>query len=196
MYYMDPYDDFCDINSLDSQWHYGDHIEKFCDPLRDAFDEAYEEFKEQTVPGLADSASLEEMMIRYLEIHPDASYGQYLGDTVSVETGYDGEIAEVNAQIAQKQQDIESLRQRQQEAEDAVKNEERYRQQYENHRNDTFTNFVKMIGSCSLIALLLTFAISCFMVLLDYLKKRKPFLKFSMQEGGLLLMFLIMPRRR
>ncbi len=150
----------------------------------EAFQAAYREFIEKVAPSYAGSEtrlSLAQIVTDYIKTHPDAPFADKIEIPV-IPTEYDTEIGELRTEIQElkdsnekSKSEIAELRSLQYEQSDY---ERRYKEaQKETSKAFTITSLVTVAAG-----LLVTFLISCFLVFLDYFKKRKTM--FQIQYAG------------
>lgn len=145
---------------------------------------AYQNFIAEVAPTYLDSETeftLEDIVLTYLELHPNASFSSQV-NTFGITTEYDSEVNELNTQIANLNDSNSKLKNELTELQDLTKKSSSYELRYNNARKDVTSAFYVTSLLTITIGLLITFLISCFLVFLDYLKKRKTM--FQIQYAG------------
>lgn len=145
---------------------------------------AYEHFLEKTVPYYLDSETpptWAEIASGYLVLHPDASFADMV-DFSGITTEYDSQISKLNEEIAGLNDSNLALEAEIKKWRNMQNNLSTYERDYEEYTKKAFSSFSATSLAATTAGLLITFLISCFLVFLNYLKKRKTM--FQIQYAG------------
>lgn len=160
-----------------------DAVSKFENELSESFAQAYEDFVSRVAPDDAgqEDLSLQEIVVSYLETHPDASFYDAV-DLTDVNTEYDNDIQDITGKIEKLQSANEELSNQVYDIKNLMNMKELYQSEYEYQNQTTFRWFLFTTVAGASVALLTTFLISCILTFADYLKKRKTL--FEIQYAG------------
>lgn len=174
--------------TLDKYWY----LPTYWEELSPAFEQAYMDFMNVIAPDYAanqtfssfNEPSLEEIAMSYLNSHPDASFA-YITDTKGtsgISTENNTEITEIKEKISNIEAENTALEKEYTDLNRLMSEREDYKQNYEDAQHESSGTFVMAALSTAAAGLLVTFVISCFLVILDYASKRKTM--FQIQYAG------------
>lgn len=145
---------------------------------------AYEHFLEKVAPDYLDSETpptWAEIASNYLILHPDASFANMV-DFSGITAEYDSQISKLNKEIADLNNSNLTLETEIEKWRDMQNDLSTYERDYEAYTKKAFSSFSAASFAAIAAGLLITFLISCFLVFLNYLKKRKTM--FQIQYAG------------
>lgn len=179
------YDDYGLYAMLEFGQEYIDYdaISKFENELSESFAQAYEDFVSTVAPDKVgqEDISLPEIVVSYLETHPDASFYDSV-NLSDISTEYDNDIQEITGKIAELESANNELSAQVDSINAMVINKESYQSEYDGYNQSSFRYFLLTTVAGASVALLATFLISCILTFADYLKKRKTL--FEIQYAG------------
>lgn len=179
------YDDYGLYAMLEFGQEYIDYdaISKFENELSESFAHAYEDFVSTVAPDKVgqEDISLPEIVVSYLETHPDASFYDSV-NLSDISTEYDNDIQEITGKIAELESANNELSAQVDSINAMVINKESYQSEYDGYNQSSFRYFLLTTVAGASVALLATFLISCILTFADYLKKRKTL--FEIQYAG------------
>lgn len=160
-----------------------DAVSKFENELSESFAQAYEDFVSTVAPDKVgqEDISLPEIVVSYLETHPDASFYDSV-NLSDISTEYDNDIQEITGKIAELESANDELSAQVDSINAMVSEKETYQSEYDGYNQKSFRYFLLTTVAGALVALLTTFLISCILTFADYLKKRKTL--FEIQYAG------------
>lgn len=178
----DPY-------ALYAMWEFGqeyidyDCMTEFENELSEPFAQAYSDFINTIAPDYAgqDNPSLQEIVLSYLEAHPDASFYDAV-NSADISTEYDAQIQEITGELAKLETKNEELTSEIADITSSMNQKSDYENRYNSANQETFSYFALTTVAGASVALLSTFLISCILTFADYLKKRKTL--FEIQYAG------------
>lgn len=155
------------------------------------FQNAYIDLLESIAPAYMESiepgTSFEELventpsLLQIVLDYPYTDYASVLGID-DVTTQYDSDIIEIQEAIATIEKQNEELENELSQIKELNSDKNYYENQYNSAKKETFSTFMLSAIATAAAGLLITFMISCFLVFLDYLKKRKTM--FQIQYAG------------
>ena len=168
---------------------------QFNEENRQACTELYQDFLKNIVPTLNVSAEedvppLCQIMKSYAETHPDVIFASVFimpndnenANQTAEWTATEEEISDAKRQIDELLNSNNSLKAENEELQKIVDNENQYEKHYNEASKEALYSFVFSGLLTAFAGALITFLISCFLVFLDYLKKRKTM--FQIQYAG------------
>ena len=160
-----------------------DAVSKFENELSESFAQAYEDFVSTVAPDKVgqENISLQEIVVSYLETHPDASFYDSV-NLSDISTEYDNDIQEITGKIAELGSANNELSAQVDSINAMVSEKETYQSAYDGYNQKSFRYFLLTTVAGASVALLTTFLISCILTFADYLKKRKTL--FEIQYAG------------
>ncbi|MCR4933537.1 MAG: SHOCT domain-containing protein [Lachnospiraceae bacterium] len=156
-----------------------------------SYQKAMESCLEKISPELLEIGyvKVEDIVYQYVKYHPDEFTDWFVFPSVdeNVTTEYDSEIEELESKIEELKQtnsrltaDYERLSEKQQKEQQEKK--AAYERRYQQNMSNASAAFTFATIDAAIGGLLITFFISCFLVFLEYLKKRKTM--FQIQYAG------------
>lgn len=178
-----------DSYALYAMWTFGtqyinyNSVSEFENELKEPFAEAYQNFINTIAPDYAGQAnpSLEEIVLNYLDEHPDASFCDAV-NLADIHTEYDDDIQEITKKITELQTANEELAGEKSDTNSLMNRKDRFKSDYESANKESLIYFMITTVAGASVALLFTFLISCILTFADYLKKRKTL--FEIQYAG------------
>lgn len=178
-----------DSYALYAMWEFGqeyidyDCMAEFENELSEPFAQAYSDFINTIAPDYAgqDNPSLQEIVLSYLEAHPDASFYDAV-NSADISTEYDAQIQEIAGEIAELETKNEELTSEIADITSTMNQKSDYENRYNSANQETFSYFMLTTMAGASVALFSTFLISCILTFADYLKKRKTL--FEIQYAG------------
>lgn len=185
------------IEAETNTWGLGISTEEFIRENSALFKQAYIDFVRSAAPdyvdGKTDEALLEddyafvEMISDIVKAHPDSNFAHHFNDYTKQ---FIPEIAEKEKELAALKDETQlleaeytSIEQMQEPAVSALQtNLSSNENRYNDIQKETFSSFLSTAIRGAMAGLLTTFIISCFLVFLDYVKKRKTM--FQIQYAG------------
>lgn len=171
-----------------------DSFSKVENELSGSFAQAYMDFISTIAPDyvadktpddlLNNQPPLESLILSYITAHPDASFA-YVTDTIdtsAISTEYDAEIMEIKEKLSNIEDENAALEREYTDLNELMGEKGDYKRKYEEAQHESSSAFVIAALSTAAAGLLVTFSISCLLVILDYLKKRKTM--FQIQYAG------------
>ena len=152
--------------------------------LYEAFNSAYQKFIDTVAPSYLESENaptLAEVVLDYVSTHPDASFAAESG-LFGITTEYDSDINELKNQISGIYENNDSLNEELADVQEEINNRSQYEDSLARAKTSASKAFALSSMMTALAGLLLTFLISCFLIFLNYLRKRKTL--FQIQYAG------------
>lgn len=161
-----------------------DAVTAMDEDMGDAFYQAYLEFMSVVAPEYSAGGtppSLQTVVLNYINAHPEASFASMV-DLSGISTEYDDQIAEIKQNISDLEAQNSELEGQLAELEEMKSEQQLYEERYDEAKRVAFRDFLLAALASAAAGLLITFLVSCFLVFLDYLKKRKTM--FQIQYAG------------